>query len=55
MHPYFHDLPKMKEIVDKLPALFDFDRLRTPKNAKLIRDLKKLYIAEKEEFVEISV
>ena len=54
MHPYFHDLPKLKEIVEQLPNLFDFDRLRTPKNGKFIRNLNKLYITEKEEQVEIS-
>ena len=44
MHEYFHDLPKIAHIVEKLPNLFDFDRLRTPKNAQHIRNLKKIYL-----------
>ena len=29
MHPYFHDLPKLKEIVEQLPNLFDFGNCST--------------------------
>lgn len=46
-HPYFHDLnsSEMKEHTDRIPHLFDFNRLRVPRNGKEILHLQEIYMS----------